>query len=516
MSSLRSTVSPDNDPWAQYKTSQPSEDPWAQYRVKTEDKNPNQQETSKISDNLRVLNDSLLLGGWDPAIGALKTLGGGSLSENISNEREKTKEARNRLGYGALAPEVVGSLLPAGAIAKGGFTAAKIIPKAFEAGINPILGLLGRTAASGVEGAGYGALSALGHGENIGEGAATGAITGSILRPVVEGVSSFASTLKKKLPLDEIVDSLRGVKNDAYKKVDDIGLRYINDEIDQMLNNTRSSMIDEGISPVRHPKAFSSLDDLRSNIPENPSISDIDKARQRIRRDTPKNDPAEKYFSDKIINNIDNFIGSSDDSMFSNITPGGPDAKSAMEAIASARDLNTKYRKLDDLQEALNVAERSSATSGVGGNIDNRMRQEVRKFADRNNLTNEEMKAADKAIGTKGAPGTTVQNIVRSIGGFSPEKGFFPAMAAIGSGALSAAGPLGPLPLAIPAAGFLAKRASDNFTRNNIDDLARAIISGGKNNIEISDQSLRSNIANLPEKYKEEIIRSLMATSANR
>jgi hypothetical protein len=125
------------------------------------------------------------------------------------------------------------------------------------------------------------------------------------------------------------------------------------------------------------------------------------------------------------------------------------------------------------VQKAIDKAERMTAKSGTGGNLDNNLRtyiEQIRGNDKKSRFFNaDEIAAMDRII-----KGTPSGNLMRSIGRFSPETGGLTSMMSVG-GAVS---PAAPITVPLNVAGVFAKRGAERSTRQNVDNLLQQILSG--------------------------------------
>jgi hypothetical protein len=236
---------------------------------------------------------------------------------------------------------------------------------------------------------------------------------------------------------------------------------------DDLLAGISDEVTAAKLNPMRHPKAASMLEEIQSLRGKPMTLSELDQLRQVIRRDVASApDEAERFFGQKMIANIDEFIQAA--------TPDqvmGGDPKTAAAAIKTARDLHTRIKKLEAFETALGKADLRAASTGSGGNVDNATRQNVRGVIEKTrNLTPAEREAAEKVV----RGGGVVQNTLRGIGKLSPQGSGLMSALSIGG---AAANPM----LAIPSLlGVGAKATADAMTKRNVDDLLRLIINGGR------------------------------------
>lgn len=130
-------------------------------------------------DTVRMLANGLTLGAIDNFAGYMS-------GEGFEAEKAKTQQARDRAGILGMAAEIGGSVLPAAGLMRAGVTAMNL----------PRIGaFLGPT----IDGAAYGALSALGHGEDIGTGALWGAGLGAFGHAAYEGGSRIFKPILSRI-----------------------------------------------------------------------------------------------------------------------------------------------------------------------------------------------------------------------------------------------------------------------------------------------------------------------------
>jgi hypothetical protein len=145
-------------------------------------------------------------------------------------------------------------------------------------------------------------------------------------------------------------------------------------------------------------------------------------------------------------------------------------APEAAAAIQNARDLNTRYEKLQSLTEALQGAQYRAGKNQVY-NIDAATRQKLLPLLENGNWSPQEKSLLESSV-----MGSPAQNALRWAGKFSPGSGFFPALAEIGT---AGAGHVGPA-LAMALGGEGAKQASKFLANRNIEQLRQTILAGGK------------------------------------
>lgn len=265
------------------------------------------------------------------------------------------------------------------------------------------------------------------------------------------------------------VEGLRNAKNTAYQRVDDIGATYTPDAMFELRRGILDEMRAAKINPRRHPKAWSMLEDIVKGRMTSgaPTLTELDQLRQTINRDlTNSSDEAERFFGQKMIDNIDEFINSAGDAQ---MTAGK--AGDAAATIKEARNANKRYRNFERVDTALTKAEHRAGSTGTGGNIDNASRQNIRAILDdprrRRFYSQEELAQMEKIV-----MGTGKQNRLRQIGRLSPSGNGLQQAMAIGATAYN------PAMAVFPGIGMAAKALADRSTRKSINDLLRMIATG--------------------------------------
>lgn len=266
------------------------------------------------------------------------------------------------------------------------------------------------------------------------------------------------------------VDDLRTAKNAAYDESRNLGVAYAPSAYDGLLSNVAKAAEADGISPTRHKQAYSFIEDMIANRGKPLSLTELDQLRQRVRRDliTPSyGNPAaaaDAHFGEIILDNIDDFI---DNAKPADLIAGN--AKEAANTIIKARSLNTRLRKAEVIQDAIDKAKLNAASSGSGGNLNNAIRQQMKAI-----LTNKKkiasFTAAERAALESLVKQGKMDDLLRWLGKFSPGgNGLI--------GALEVVGTLhNPALAAMPVAGMVAKGIADSGTVRKAQDLQQMVM----------------------------------------
>lgn len=253
-------------------------------------------------------------------------------------------------------------------------------------------------------------------------------------------------------------------KTRAYQAVENAGVAYNRQAVDDLVRGMTDEMTAANISATRHPKASSMLEEIGRLRGREPTLTELDQLRQVIRRDVASSpDASEAFFGRKMIKNLDEFINAAGAGQ---VRAGDPARGAAV--IREARDLNTRLRKVENVQEAVESARLRAGSTGSGGNVDNAMRQNLRRALEDGTWTPDEAKALEEiVVGGQG------QNFLRLVGKLSPSGNGLMTALNIGG---AAANPL----LAIPGlAGIAAKMKADAMTAKKVQQLIEMIAAGG-------------------------------------
>lgn len=263
-------------------------------------------------------------------------------------------------------------------------------------------------------------------------------------------------------------EELQTLKNAAYRQADQTGALYSEPAYQRLVGDTQAAAAADNISATRHPLAFSFIQDMRARGNGGMSLTELDQLRQEARRDLIRStDESEQHFGRLVLRRIDDFIGSATGR---DMVAGS--ATDADNAIVRARDLNTRFRKTELIEDALYNAHLRAASTGSGGNVNNAIRQEFRKILtgeDRQSFSPEEISEMERVV-RQG----TGDELLRLVGKLSPTGNGL--MAALGIGATAA----NPLLAAVPLAGTAAKGISDAATIGKANRLRANVARGGR------------------------------------
>lgn len=428
-----------------------------------------------LDDLLRVGSDAVTFGGIDRVRALMGT------QPSVEAARAETAKADERSGLAGTATRV-GSTLPL-------MMALPQVTVPQSAG--PVVQSLGNTALAALEGAGWGGVDALGHGEDVLEGQTQGALFG--------GGASVATGLLGK-GLDMVVNrstrgerieprDLRLAKDRAYNAMEDeaIGFRpaAVDDLITRIDQTTRDAYpgVQEGVRAARG-RARRNLTENRTHTGPGQgfgrvrTMTEIDKERQNFRRDAVNNpQTTNKEMGLDVIQTIDDWLEDATSNPAS-VTAGTGDPGRALGMLQEARGLNQRVEKLDMLDERLGKAKRASERNLYAAE-DSTIKQNIEGILGTPKNRNQ-YNAAEQAQMELINSGTAGQNILRQGGRAAPGGALMWPGVGAGAAIGSLAGPVGAVVggLAAPVAGILSKKLSARSTRKQAEKLVDMVSTG--------------------------------------
>lgn len=445
------------------------------------------QAAQAADDTVRFLANGMTLGYADKFAGYM----GG---EGTEAERAKTAQAKERAGFAGTAAEVIGTMIPAGALGNSVLSASRYLPK-----VAP--GLLGRSAAMGVDGAALGAVQASGYDQDPAAGAAMGFLGGfggNILgEGISAGVGKIAGMFNKK-PQPLTADQLRQAGATAYQNAKNAGVIFKPEAVNRLRQTVYDDMAEFGFHPTNQPGAGVAYGELeRLSKGGNVSLEGLEALRRMASNGYTPTNPSNNELLRRITDRIDEFASSAGPN---DILAGN--AQAATDALAEGRDFWSRFRKLEKVQELIDRAQRQASSTGSGGNVENATRQQLRRILDNKKMmrgfTPDEIQAIEAAVF-----GTPAQNTLRLVGKLSPQGNGL--MAALGLGGVAAM-PQVAVPAMLLGAG--AKKASEAMTRTNAEAVKDLVAAGG------SKSALRGTpnaLQRLTQSQRETLVRILMA-----
>lgn len=261
-------------------------------------------------------------------------------------------------------------------------------------------------------------------------------------------------------------EMLQLAKREAYQRADGLGAKYSQSGYGNLLSSVEGAVKADNISPTRHPKASSFVDDMKTRGASGMTLTELDQLRQEVRRDLLRSsEEAEQHFGGVILDEIDKFIANPGQAQ---MVAGSADE--AASAITTARELNTRWRKTEMIEDAIYAAQMRAAASGSGGNIANTTRQAFNSILlndrKRRAFSGEEIRLMETVV----KDGIT-EDVLRLAGKLSPSGNGLSAWL----GLFAATQGYG----VVPAIGLIAKPLADMGTVGKASALRANVARGG-------------------------------------
>jgi hypothetical protein len=286
----------------------------------------------------------------------------------------------------------------------------------------------------------------------------------------------------------------------AYKAADEAGVIFTPGAAKRLRENIVEQLSDFGYNPGNQPgtaNVLKEIDRIQDNVFAFRELDNIRK--QAMKVGGPMNE-SDRAAARAIVNAIDDLVKSPrvGTSIFDHDVIAGPvaqaagikaDVQAAASQISEARAAWSRLMKHREIADAIERANLNAASAGSGANLENNMRQALKAVAKdkeaTRNFTPDEMKALKSAV-----EGDLIQNTLRLFGKAAPT-GVVSGILSGGGGA-AVLGPVGAV--AVPAVGYLSKRAADQMEREKAQRLLDIILSGGRAASTPSASQPRGNI----------------------
>jgi hypothetical protein len=407
----------------------------------------------RVDDSARMLANGATLGFADKFAGYMNETG-------TEAERARSAAAKERLGVRGDALEIGGSMLPATKLAKIGVTATRLP------------GMVGKYAGMALDGAGFGALNAAGHDQDIGTGAALGAGFGAGGQLIGKGLGSLMSAFKKA-PVGPNSEGLKQASQNAYAAADDAGLVFKPEAFTQTVDDIAALGREKGmggplaqVTDKLYPKSKSLVEALSDMQGQAPRLMDVEAAK-RVAQDAGKGFDADATTSQQIAKQLRNMIdnASPDDFQAGNVAVGIP-------AIQQGRDKWGRFLKSQKLDAALESAKDRVGANYTQAGLTTALRQEIKRIKKAPDFKTSWTPTEQKII-RELVRGKTGENLMRFAGFFAP-KGVVSGAAMGALGTVNA-----PLALALTGLTHAGRAGAAKVGMNRFEDL-QSLVSTGK------------------------------------
>jgi len=418
-----------------------------------------------VDDLKRKFVHGASFGLYDDALAATRaTIGGvndlmhgklGGARDRFAHEKaivdEKERLATENTGAAGTAAELAGGLYSGGG-------AGKIIGKALGSA-----GVASPLVQDAISGAATGGVSSVGEGGDFSTGAALGGGMGAAGNVIGRGLGKATEFFRK--PAVPTIEDIAAIKSQAYKDFEQGG-GYTPEIYDALKSNIEGALNKPGMgyfAPM-HSKTASVLDaleEMRTVAPGTPApvAPEMLQNLRVLAGDAIKGGEARTGYAVK---------NAFDDTLLN--PPAGAALGEGMgQSLQRANQANQTLQKAELIQNLLSKAERETANTGSGGNINNKTRQALeRGFTKRKDWSAGEQQAFESA----NQPSMT-ENLLRRVGKMAPGgNGLMQTanVAAIASNPLWAFG---------SAAAQGAKTLADNASRRRGQQVVETILNGG-------------------------------------
>lgn len=263
------------------------------------------------------------------------------------------------------------------------------------------------------------------------------------------------------------IAALQAAKRAAYNASEAEGAIFTPQAMDRLNTQVKQHAADFGYDPANQPGIAPVLRRLEDASTQNVTLKGLDTIRKvagHAAGDFTK--PSQQTLASKIKEFIDALP---DNLQHGDVLAGN--AQKAAELINKGRYLNQRISLAKTLDEAMSNAKLQAGSSGVGGNLENAMRQKIKQILTspkrRAGFSQGEQKLMEQIVtGNEGI----ARNALRHVGGFAPSKGFLPATlnTVAGVGSVASGGALTPIALATMGGLEGAKALGEALTRRDI------------------------------------------------
>lgn len=269
-------------------------------------------------------------------------------------------------------------------------------------------------------------------------------------KPVAKRLTSSWNAATRK----PTIQSLHRVKNDAYSAADEAGIFFQPEDMQRLNRRAEAIAGFRDVVEEADPQTKAALSMLNNYRNQQVSLGQLDNIRKGLSERYKKSGYADQAILDMIYE-IDNLIQTS-----------GP----ANELMLAARAANNAFKKAELIDRAFDIATRSAAASGTGGNVQNRYRQAINNILNSNDIrffTDKEQQLMRDFV-----EGDVIDNVTRTIGKLDPSSNGL--MLALNLGAIM----VNPLTTISAVTGAASRRISEGRTTKKAQDIFETIATG--------------------------------------
>lgn len=451
------------------------------------------------ADTGRMALDGITAGYSDKVVAKVQSLLSGRPYDEVYAQVDADTDAiKQRSGVVGTAAQVGGAVM---GMKGAGALASRVAPRA-AAALNATMPrrILTQTAV----GAGYGAADAGGHDTSVATGAGIGALAGAGGQAGAEMISGglraggqLYKRMRGQVPARPTPQGVRAASEAAYKAADDAGVAFSQKGMDRMRDEIMEEFRKLGQDDVLHPAAARVLELSKTQTPTLQGLENL----RRIA--SSAYDPTKRHQNkllEKVVKRIDRFV---EGAMGDEVIMGDPQA--GAKALQEARSYWSRFRKADEVANAIERGQLKAATQASGGNTENAVRQEIRRLI----LDPRKSRGwtdAERAAAMEVARGTLTNNTLRQLGRAGVQGNGVSMM--FGGLGIGEAARGNPVPLALTAVGSVAKPLSTALSGRKANRLAELMLAGGNEAALLGPENV---VQRLGRTQKKALSRALMA-----
>lgn len=249
--------------------------------------------------------------------------------------------------------------------------------------------------------------------------------------------------------------NLKQAKTAAYNAVDDSGITFSAQEIDDFIINAVEKVESSfDYVPDVDKQTLASINILMNNAGKELSFGELDKIRQGLGKRYSQAPNEVGILS--IIDDIDDLIASN---------------TSSSDLVKAARLANSRYKKSELIERSLEKAINQASASGTGGNLINKYRQAISSIIN-NPKQSRFFSEEELNFMTRFVRGDVSENLLRLIGRLSPNANGLMAVINVGTVAYN------PSLIPVSVAGFAGKSAGESRSKQLLEQIQELVATG--------------------------------------
>jgi hypothetical protein len=474
-----------------------------------------QKPLAAASDTAQLMASGAMMGFGEKGAAMLRApFSGRSYEDELAEQRRLTTGAQRRAGGAGTAAQIAGAVMTPVAAAGKGLTLAG---RGGTAAMTGAKGLGARSALMGVEGAGYGALTAAGNDQDIGTGATIGGAAGVLGNAAGEaisgGVGKVAGMFNRK-PAVPTSGEWKSKADVAFARMRKEGVIFTPNALDDLQTKLNTYLTKRGYWPDNQPGikgGLAMIDDYKARG-GNMTPDGLMALRERFSGGYVMGNKNNNSMVREAINLIDDLLRNPKKGFVS--ASGNP--SSAARAYRDGMTASRNQHKLQDVEYLVGKGQRQGDRN-ITDNANKRVKALLSdKLLDERSPMSRGWNAAEKEAIKKASSWTTGERLAHAGSGAAPQGKLTGAAQAGGLLFTVPAALAGnPIPLLVQGAtvggGMASKAAADSLARKSVLELTRLIANGG-----VPPAQVQNLLQRLSHSKREALSRALMAISVQR